>query len=271
MGAPALPDLGEQAGGLRIEGQLQVGGGAGAGRVGGRHGQHVERGVVLAADAGLAGAVAQPVEPAPRVGAQQRTGGAGEVGEVAVLEAGVAGVTPDVPEHVGVVAPHHQRPVAARGLPHHGPGPGVPERAELLLHEGDHVPRHVVAVVPDGRAVHPLAAAQRRPAVHEDAHRGGDRAGGDEPVEPLRHGEAEAREAGPGVCAAGEPVQEVDGRQAGAGARRAVEVDRPARRVAERVAAQRGCVEGLQVEAAFHGGAPGLGCIRQVIAPVNEP
>ena len=148
---------------------------------------------------------------------EQRGGRLGQVRQVAVLEVGVRGLGAQVAEELRVVAAHHQRAVAAGAVAHHRARQRLGQRAVRAVHEAEHVLGEEVAVAADGVAVHPLAAAERRPPVREHADDRRNRPRGDERVQTLRHAHRERREVRPRLAAAAEGGEGGPRRGAGGG------------------------------------------------------
>ena len=185
----------------------------------------------------------------------QRPRGIAEVGEVAHLEERVAGVGRERAEAVGPQHGGDHRPVAAARLAHDPAVRGLGERPVTLVDEVDDLVAQVAAVAPGPRRVDELAAAERRPGVHEH-----DEARRRELVDELREVAAERDAVPPHVELPGQALEDVDGRVAALGvlvvAGRDVDPERPEVRVAERVSAQELALDDVLVEAPLELGRP---------------
>ena len=152
---------------------------AALGRVGRRHAQHVDDGVILILHLGghrPLEEVAVPGLDAP--GPEQRARGLGQIVEVAVLEGRVSRVHPDVPEEIWVKAGDHPRAVAARRLADQRPSGALGDRLEGAIDPGQHVAgqtdgrdgaRTVDRLLAQHDRVGPLGRQQRQVGVYVPA------------------------------------------------------------------------------------------------------
>ena len=180
--------------------------------------------------------------------------------QVARLEQGVAGVRGERAEHVGALHRHDHRAVAAGGLARQPAVLTRGQRGVAGVDERDDLVAQVVLVAPGAGGVEELRAAVARPAVREHDDRVRAVAGGEHRVEALEHRRLQRRAVGPHVELAGVAHDHVDAgerpRVIGLHARRAVDPQRPARRVAERVGGQQLGFDDEAVERAVYRALP---------------
>jgi hypothetical protein len=91
-----------------------------------------------------------------------------ELGQVAGLEEGIAGMGRQSPPEVGAQHGDDHRAVAAAGLALDPAMVPIGDRAVALVHERHDLVAEVGEVVARAGRVQELAAAERRPAVHPD-------------------------------------------------------------------------------------------------------
>ena len=184
-----------------------------------------------------------------------------ELGHVGRLEERVAGVRGERAEHVGAQHRHHHRAVAARGLAGQAAAVAVGGRRVARVDELDDLVAEVVHVAPGAGRVEELRAAVARPGVdeHDDRVRAGAR--GEQRVEGLDHRRLERVAREPHVELARVALDHVDrgqrARVVALDAGRAVDVERAAGRVAERVVGEHVGLDDEPVERPVHRPLPG--------------
>ena len=180
----------------------------------------------------------------------------GEAVRAAGLEQRVAGVRGEPAEHVGAHHRHHHRAVAAGRLPGQAAVVAVGERRVAVVHERHRLVAQVVLVAAEAARVQELRAAVGGPAVDERDDRVRALAGGEHRVEALDHRRLERRAVEPHVELAGVALDHVHARQrprvVELDARRAVDVQRPPRRIAQRVVREQVRFDHQAVERAVH-------------------
>ena len=187
---------------------------------------------------GLAGALEEHVPRAVELLAQHPRD-LREPRQVAGLEQRVAGVRGERAEDVGAQHRHDHRAVAAAGLAGQAAVIAARGRRVALVDERHDLVAQVVLVAPGAGRVEELRAAEGGPGVDEDDDRVGAFAGGEQRVEALDHRRLERLAREPHVELAGVALDDVDARErlrvVALDARRAVDVERAPRRIAERV------------------------------------
>ena len=205
---------------------------------------------------------AEVVPPPPDVAAvlAQVPDALGELGQVAVLEQGVAGVGRERAEQVGTQHRRDHRAVAAAGLAADRPVPRRVQRPVVPVDPRDDLVADVGVVAAGAGRVEVLAAAVRGPRVHEDNDRGRGLAGGEHGVGRLGERLPVGRPVAPDPHVPGEAGDHVD---AGVAALRLVVVARrdvheqgPLVRVVQRVAAQQLAADDVLFQAAGELGGP---------------
>ena len=246
-----------QATGRDVERQQRLSRLPGIGRVRGRVAVHLQRRGELA-----------PVDVVGRrepfeehlIGAvvmvAQRAGDLRELRHIARLEQRVTGVRGERAEHVRPHHRHDHRAVAAGRLAGQRARFAVGQRRIALLDERDDLVAQVVLIAAEPERVQELRTAVGRPAVDERDQRVRAVAGGEHRVDPLDHRELERGAVEPHVDLARVALDDVDDGQRSRVVEldpgRAVDVQRPACRIAQRIVRQELGFDDETVERAVH-------------------
>jgi hypothetical protein len=192
-----------------------------------------------------------------------------EVGHVAELEGGVAGVVSDGAEHLRVPHPEHDRAIAAGGFAEDAPALDAVAPGD----EGQHLGEEVVLVGAGRGGVDVLVAADAGEAVGGDDDHLGAGAREDQPIEaapevfPERVG-AEEHPAGAGEAGEGEQRRRGLRRRVAGGK---VDVELALGGIAERVVAKPLAVEAMHDDAPLRRMGHALLCITARSGPSLPP
>ena len=186
----------------------------------------------------------------------QRAGDLRELRHIARLEQRVTGVRGERAEHVRPHHRHDHRAVAAGRLAGQRARFAVGQRRIALLDERDDLVAQVVLIAAEPERVQELRTAVGRPAVDERDQRVRAVAGGEHRVDPLDHRGLERGAVEPHVDLARVALDDVDDGQRSRVVEldpgRAVDVQRPACRIAQRIVRQELGLDDQTVERAVH-------------------